>query len=99
LGARELLDASRLEKSYTLQLKFLANYISRGIDNYVVLSSLKDLFEFVTDEDGNLRQYIFESNVRDFQGNVEVNRDIRHTLDSDDNLDFWWLNNGITILA
>lgn len=99
LGARELLDASRLEKSYTLQLKFLENYISRGIDNYVVLSSLKDLFEFVTDEDGNLRQYIFESNVRDFQGNVEVNRDIRHTLDTDDNLDFWWLNNGITILA
>lgn len=99
MGARELLDASRLEKSYTLQLKFLENYISRDIDNYVVLSSLKDLFEFVTDEDGNLRQYIFESNVRDFQGNIEVNRDIRYTLESEDNLDFWWLNNGITILA
>lgn len=99
LGARELLDASRIEKSYTLQLKFLENYISRGVDNYVVLSRLKDLSEFVTDEDGNLRQYIFESNVRDFQGTVEVNRDIRYTLESEDNLDFWWLNNGITILA
>ncbi|MCK4476391.1 MAG: AIPR family protein [Methanophagales archaeon] len=98
-GARELLDASRLEKSYTLQLRFLENYISKGDNNYVILSSLKDLFKFVTDENGNLRRYIFESNVRDYQGNVEVNKDIRYTLESDDKLDFWWLNNGITILA
>ena len=98
-GARELLDASRLEKSYTLQLQFVENYISTREDNYVLLVRLKDLYKFVTDEDGNLRRYIFESNVRDYQGNIEVNRDIRKTLDLDDQLDFWWLNNGITILA
>jgi len=99
IGARELLERSRQEKSYTLQLHFLENYISRGADNYVILSTLKDYYNFVIDEDDKLRRYIFESNVRDYQGAVEVNRDIQLTLESNDKLDFWWLNNGITILA
>jgi len=99
MGARELLEMARLEKSYTLQLRFLENYISRGADNYVILSTLKDYYDFVIDKDDKLRRYIFESNVRDYQGEVEVNRDIQLTLESNDKLDFWWLNNGITILA
>jgi len=100
LGSRELLEAVRHEKTYCLQLRFLENCISRGEDNYVVLSNLKDYYEFVTDENGSLRNYLFESNVRDYQGDVEVNRDIRSTLEkSDATIDFWWLNNGITILA
>jgi hypothetical protein len=98
-GARELLDASQKLKSYTLPLQYIESNISRGENNYVMLVTLKDFYDFVTDDDGNLRRYIFDSNVRDYQGNVEVNREIRMTLESDDDLDFWWLNNGITILA
>lgn len=103
IGARELLEASRIEKSYTLKLAFLENYISRGEDNYIVLASLKDYYSFVTDENENLRRYVFESNVRDYQGDVEVNDDIKATLEKDDPAkdftDFWWLNNGITVLS
>ncbi|WP_298919750.1 AIPR family protein [uncultured Nostoc sp.] len=100
VGARELIDSSRLEKSYTLQLKFIENYISRGEDNYVILASLKDYYNFVTYENDELRKYIFAFNVRDYQGsNVEVNKDIKATLESNEKLDFWWLNNGITILS
>ena len=99
LGARELLDASRKEKSYTLQIRFLESYISRGENDYVILCSLEDYFKFISDEDGNLRRYVFESNVRDWQGKVEVNKDIQKTLESGDDVDFWWLNNGITVLA
>lgn len=100
VGARELIDSSRLEKSYTLQLKFIENYISRGEDNYVILASLKDYYNFVTYDNNELRTYIFAFNVRDYQGsNVEVNKDIKFTLESDEKLDFWWLNNGITILS
>ena len=86
-GSRELLDASRIEKSYTLQLNFLENYLSRGANNYVVLASLENYYQFITDDQENLRRYVFESNVRDYQGNVEVNKDIKETLASDDNLD------------
>lgn len=100
VGARELIDSSRLEKSYTLQLKFIENYISRGEDNYVILASLKDYYNFVTYDNDELRKYIFAFNVRDYQGsNVEVNKDIKATLESNEKLDFWWLNNGITILS
>ena len=99
VGARQLLDAARTEKTYTLQLRFLENYISRGEDDYIVLSKLTDYYDFVTDEKGNLRRYIFESNVRDYQGEVEVNKDIRKSLENEDTLDFWYLNNGVTILA
>lgn len=100
VGARELIDSSRLEKSYTLQLKFIENYISRGETNYVILASLKDYYNFVTFDNDELRTYIFAFNVRDYQGsNVEVNKDIKATLESKEPLDFWWLNNGITILS
>lgn len=100
LGSRQLLEANRQEKTYCLQLRFLENCISTGEDNYIVLSKLKDYYEFVVDKNENLRNYLFESNVRDYQGNVEVNRDIKDTLAKNGTtIDFWWLNNGITILA
>jgi hypothetical protein len=42
---------------------------------------------------------MLEPNVRDYQGaNNPVNREIRQTLQSPDNKEFWWLNNGITYL-
>lgn len=98
-GARDLIDLSRTEKTYTLQLKFIKPFLSKGQDNYLVLSSIEDYFRFITDENGNLRRYIFDANVRDYQGNIEVNKDIQKTLNSEEELDFWWLNNGITIIS
>jgi hypothetical protein len=98
-GARELLEAAQHEKTYTLQLRLIENPISTGSGGYVALVNVKDYWQFVTDG-GSLRKYIFESNVRDWQGDVEVNEEIRETLDKEqDPLDFWWLNNGITILC
>ena len=99
VGAKELLDLSRREQIYTLTLKLLENPLTGSTGNYVVLSSLIDYYNFVVDEEGNLRRYIFESNVRDFQGYGEVNNDINRTLSEEEELDFWWLNNGITILG
>ncbi len=100
IGARRLLDLVRAVKSYSLQLRFLENYISRREDSYIFLASLSDYFSLVVDEAGDLRRYIFESNVRDYQGNNDVNSGITETLRSGDpEVDFWWLNNGITILT
>lgn len=98
-GARELLEAAQREKTYTLQLKVIENPISTGSGGYVALVNIRDYWQFVSDNTA-LRKYIFESNVRDWQGDVEVNQEIRETLDrKNDPLDFWWLNNGITILC
>lgn len=97
-GARELLNFYRTEKTYTLQLEF-TEHLSKGESDYAVLCDLVNFYKFVTDDHGNLRKYIFESNVRDYQGDIEVNKDIKKTLESGTKTDFWWLNNGITVIA
>lgn len=103
MGATELLALARRQRTYNLQLRYIENTISRGVANCVVLCTLADYFAFVTDEAGVLRRYLFEANVRDYIGpGSRVNQDIYRTLDensSKDDLDFWWLNNGITMVA
>lgn len=101
-GASELLQLARKHRTSTLRLTFIENYVSRAKSNYVVLCRLSDYYDFITDEQGDLRRYLFESNVRDFLGHVPVNLDISATLHAPsriDECDFWWLNNGITIIA
>ncbi|MCX6468097.1 MAG: AIPR family protein [Corynebacteriales bacterium] len=57
------------------------------------------LLELVTDEDGEIRKSLFYDNVRDFQGEIDVNADIQKTLRSDDRTRFCVLNNGVTVVA
>ena len=61
--------------------------------------SLKDYVAFLTDSDGNLNRHIFDWNVRDYQGNIEINKEIRSSLEDEQAPDFWWLNNGVTIVC
>ncbi len=101
-GASELLAMARRQKDFSLRLPFLETYISREGKNYILLCSLSAYFRFITDADGVLRRYLFESNVRDYLGEVLINRDIHSTLARRENpnvTDFWWLNNGVTILG
>jgi hypothetical protein len=65
---------------------------------YISLVPLLKFYEFITDN-GMLQARIFEANVRDYQGDVTVNREIGATLAGVTSEEFWWLNNGITILA
>ena len=47
-----------------------------------------------------MRHYLLEPNVRDYQGvQNPVNKAIRETLHSQTSQEFWWLNNGITIVT
>jgi hypothetical protein len=97
LGAAELVGIHRKSCIRTLELQF-SEVLSRG-RQYAVLCKLSDYVSFISDENGGLRRYMFDSNIRAFMGLNRVNEDIRDTLTSTSNLDFWWLNNGITILA
>jgi AIPR protein len=99
LGATELLHLAQRTKKYSLSLPFTETYISRDGANYVILCRLKDYLSFVTDENGELRRYLFDGNVRDYLGDVQVNHDIANALLEPGGVDFWWLNNGVTILA
>ncbi|MFB3894683.1 MAG: AIPR family protein [bacterium] len=102
IGATELLNLSRKQRVRTLRLTFIENYVSRAKTNYIILTTLPDYHKFITDDQGALRTYLFESNVRDYLGTVPVNEDIEQTLANAnriDQCDFWWLNNGVTIIA
>lgn len=65
----------------------------------ILTVKLRDYFEFISDDKGELNKTLFEANIRDYQGKVEVNKAIKRTLDNRTDVDFWWLNNGITIVA
>ena len=97
LGARPLLELARRRPKTTHDLR-VSKTLS-DLDSYVVLSPLGEYVNFLKDSEGSIRAELFESNVRDFQGATEVNADIIRTLQSEKVVDFWWMNNGVTILA
>jgi len=66
---------------------------------FVALVNLAEYYKFMVNENKELVRHIFEANVRDYQGNVAVNKDIHDTLENHANENFWWLNNGATIIA
>jgi hypothetical protein len=70
-------------------------------ESTVCLVKLTDFARrLLSTDDGKLQTRFLEPNVRDYQGkNNPVNRNIHATLESQELGDFWWLNNGITVLA
>jgi hypothetical protein len=83
--------------SYTTKLQYQENATSGS--SHVALVKLRDYMTFLSDEKGDIRRHIFDWNVRDYQGDVEVNREIKDTLQDPDGPEFWWLNNGVTIVC
>ncbi len=79
----------------------IRKYLSDDDGSVICLTELKAFANFLTDENGLLRTAMLEPNVRDYQGKRNpVNNEIRQTLNDDNALEeFWWLNNGITILV
>ena len=82
-----------------VNLKFADIPISPNQKNYIALVDLKSYFNFIVNDEGDVRKSFFDSNVRDYQGKNNVNSSISETLHRADDNDFWWLNNGVTVLA
>jgi len=100
ISATTLVENYRKRDSTVFNLKLSENPLSSQGKVFISLVKLKDYFDFITDDTGMIIKHIFESNVRDYQGKTSVNQEIKETLeDYDSKEDFWWLNNGVTILA
>lgn len=100
IGADELMRLYYTDSDTNINLLLSDNPITLGSRvEYVALVNLAIYYNFITDESGTLRRAFFEANVRDYQGKNAVNNCIAETLSSNGAEDFWWLNNGITILA
>lgn len=99
LGAQQLYERSSKQKRLLKELPTVGTPLS-GTNSYVALCRLTDYVKFIVDDEGSLITRIFEANVRAYQGEVEVNKEIARSIASPpDGVDFWWLNNGVTIVA
>lgn len=72
---------------------------SPGRDGYICLVSLSNIDAFLRDSEGRVSSHIFDENVRDWQGLTPVNQKIALELKEGGDRDFWWLNNGITVIC
>ncbi len=71
--------------------------VDRVKNSSIILCPLVQLVKMLSN-DGKIRRNIFEDNVRDYQGDTAINKEIRKTLENKPN-EFVLLNNGITIVC
>ena len=101
IGAKELVDLAKQGSRDTLQLEVAETAISTERGGYVALVNLPEYHRFLVGAECQLRKWLFDYNVRDYEGpTVQVNQAIRATLGAPrEHDDFWWLNNGVSIVA
>lgn len=83
-SSEELLRLYQLHKNERLSLVFKENPLSTSYKTYgigyVGTVKLADYKIFLTDDDSSIRESLFESNIRHFQGAVDVNEKIKKTM-------------------
>ncbi|WP_380168020.1 AIPR family protein [Jannaschia sp. R86511] len=101
LDAAALCASARESRVTHRKLRLAENAISTDTSGgYVGVVRLEEYERFITTESGEIDSSLFEANVRDYEGETDVNRSIQLTLmTSEPGVDFWWLNNGVTIVA
>lgn len=93
------------EENYEKELLFkdvipYAEPYNTKVLGYYGLVKLGDLLRFITDDTGEIIERYFEGNVRDYYGITKrVNQKIKNTLESQDRVNFWCLNNGLTVIC
>ncbi len=100
IGAAPLLDLINKQPQKAFPLEYTEMFSPSGQRAWVCLVPVVAYYKFITNDKGEIRNELFEGNVRDWAGDVIVNEAIQQTLENGvPKEDFWWLNNGITILA
>lgn len=98
VNTQALLEFVRKRKMITKTIQWAGQPLATT-DGYVGLVKLPDYVEFLRDENGDLNEMIFESNVRGYQGSTNINKAMANTLASGGPVNFWLLNNGVTIIT
>jgi AIPR protein len=90
---------NRLSKSITFSGKVTLPSLPGVQESYLGYLPVDEYLKLITDDAGNIVRGLFYDNVRDFQGDNPVNREIEETLKSSEQELFVLLNNGVTIVA
>lgn len=96
-GSEELVRAYRDNSIENKELSFEDSFSSEN--SYVMLVKLSNYYDFIRLDDGSMNRQLFNANVRDYMGLNRVNEDILFSLENERNVDFWYMNNGITVIA
>lgn len=94
----------RSKNNVTVEFNFTSRVTLPDIEGvseaYLGVLPVSEYLALVTDDAGNIRKPLFYDNVRDFQGDNAVNREIKATLDDPTGQRrFVILNNGVTLVA
>ena len=101
LDAASVGEYTRFSEPTTKELVLSENPLSTDTaGGYIGVVSLDAYNRFITDDSGRLDGSMFDANVRDYESGSGVNESIQETLEEiDPEVDFWWLNNGVTVVA
>jgi AIPR protein len=98
-GSTDLITMShRLSRIECAELELIDNPLNPKQGGYIAVTTVENYYNFISAE-GKLRHALFDMNVRDYQKDAEVNAQINETLINPGKEDFWWLNNGVSIIA
>ena len=84
---------------FTLGQRVTLPTITGVREAYLGVVPASEYIRLIVDESGQIRKSLFTDNVRDYQGENQVNVQIAETLRSDARERFAVLNNGVTIVA
>ena len=99
VGAHDLVILSQERPNEVFRLPTIGAPLSTSEKVFIALTNIREYYLFISDGNGKLMRHIFEQNVRDYQGKTNVNKEIQATLLDVNKEEFWWLNNGVTILG
>lgn len=93
-------QASRKEYQAALEYKDSIEFgkLKDAGQVYVVLCGADSLISILTNDDDLIRANIFDDNVRDYQGDTDINQEMEATLSANP-VNFVLFNNGITIVC
>ena len=99
-GAHQLYQLAGRQKLVTAVLPVTGTPLFGPNNSYVILTSLTDYSGFIATRARRLNLHSLTQTFAITREPVDVNKDIASSLSEPrPGIDFWWLNNGVTILA
>ena len=90
---------NRFSKSIEFANKITLPTLPGVQESYLGYLPSEEFMKLISDESGSMLKGLFYDNVRDFQGDNDVNTEIQKTLEDESRRLFVLMNNGVTVVA
>ena len=88
-----------ISRTFTFTNRIVVPDVPGVAEAYLGFLPVPEFLKLLSDDSGDIISSLFYDNVRDWQGDNEVNSEIKGTLESAERARFVLMNNGITIIA